>query len=176
MRILHTADWHVGKVLKGRSRIDEHDAVLADIVRVAQEEERALEAEAESLEQRLERRLDRIEGRLTRLDDHLRAAPSQTAKTQPAKTQPADTLPTETGSAAPGRDLGAPPSTGRPADRRAGGGAGVRAARAQVAPPAPRIGAGARHRRRGRDDPPRRAGRVFPGQRRLTAACATRCG
>ena len=39
MRILHTADWHVGKVLKGRSRLDEHDAVLADIVRTAQEED-----------------------------------------------------------------------------------------------------------------------------------------
>ncbi len=39
MRILHTADWHVGKVLKGRSRLDEHDAVLADIVRVAEAED-----------------------------------------------------------------------------------------------------------------------------------------
>ncbi|RYP81228.1 exonuclease SbcCD subunit D [Nocardioides guangzhouensis] len=39
MRILHTADWHVGKVLKGRSRLDEHDAVLADIVRVASDED-----------------------------------------------------------------------------------------------------------------------------------------
>lgn len=28
MRILHTSDWHVGKVLKGRSRVDEHIAVL----------------------------------------------------------------------------------------------------------------------------------------------------
>ncbi|WP_028645067.1 exonuclease SbcCD subunit D [Nocardioides sp. URHA0020] len=39
MRILHTADWHVGKVLKGRNRLDEHDAVLADIVRAAGEED-----------------------------------------------------------------------------------------------------------------------------------------
>ncbi len=35
MRILHTSDWHVGKVLKGRDRTDEHTAVLADIVGVA---------------------------------------------------------------------------------------------------------------------------------------------
>lgn len=39
MRILHTADWHVGKVLKGRSRLEEHDTVLADIVRAAEEED-----------------------------------------------------------------------------------------------------------------------------------------
>lgn len=39
MRILHTADWHVGKVLKGRQRLEEHDAVLRAIVRVAQEED-----------------------------------------------------------------------------------------------------------------------------------------
>ena len=24
MKILHTSDWHVGKVLKGQSRADEH--------------------------------------------------------------------------------------------------------------------------------------------------------
>ena len=29
MRILHTSDWHVGKVLKGRPRLDEHIRVLA---------------------------------------------------------------------------------------------------------------------------------------------------
>ena len=29
MKILHTSDWHVGKVLKGRDRHDEHVAVLA---------------------------------------------------------------------------------------------------------------------------------------------------
>ncbi|MCB0994886.1 MAG: exonuclease SbcCD subunit D [Acidimicrobiales bacterium] len=32
MRLLHTADWHVGKALRGRSRIEEHRAVLAEIV------------------------------------------------------------------------------------------------------------------------------------------------
>ncbi|MGI9008228.1 MAG: exonuclease SbcCD subunit D [Streptosporangiaceae bacterium] len=37
MRILHTSDWHVGKVLKGRDRHDEHVAVLGSIVRAARE-------------------------------------------------------------------------------------------------------------------------------------------
>ncbi len=37
MRILHTSDWHVGKVLKGRDRHDEHAAVLASIVRGARD-------------------------------------------------------------------------------------------------------------------------------------------
>ncbi|GII92765.1 exonuclease SbcCD subunit D [Sinosporangium siamense] len=32
MKILHTADWHVGKVLKGRPRMDEHRAVLGELV------------------------------------------------------------------------------------------------------------------------------------------------
>lgn len=35
MRILHTSDWHVGKVLKGVSRIEEHRRVLAEIVEIA---------------------------------------------------------------------------------------------------------------------------------------------
>lgn len=39
MRILHTADWHVGKVLKGRPRLDEHDAVLRNLVRIAHDED-----------------------------------------------------------------------------------------------------------------------------------------
>jgi DNA repair protein SbcD/Mre11 len=39
MRILHTADWHVGKVLKGRSRVDEHTAVLGEIVDIARAED-----------------------------------------------------------------------------------------------------------------------------------------
>jgi len=39
MRILHTSDWHVGKVLKGRDRYDEHVAVLASIVRTARDED-----------------------------------------------------------------------------------------------------------------------------------------
>ena len=38
MRILHTSDWHVGKVLKGRSRHDEHIKVLAQVVEVARTE------------------------------------------------------------------------------------------------------------------------------------------
>ncbi|MFF0864379.1 exonuclease SbcCD subunit D [Nonomuraea sp. NPDC003560] len=35
MKFLHTADWHVGKVLKGRSRMDEHRAVLRELVAAA---------------------------------------------------------------------------------------------------------------------------------------------
>ena len=35
MRLLHTADWHVGKRLKGESRLAEHEAVLAEIVALA---------------------------------------------------------------------------------------------------------------------------------------------
>ncbi len=38
MRILHTSDWHVGKVLKGQSRLDEHIKVLHDVVRIAGEQ------------------------------------------------------------------------------------------------------------------------------------------
>ncbi|GAA3813509.1 exonuclease SbcCD subunit D [Sphaerisporangium flaviroseum] len=39
MKILHTADWHVGKVLKGRPRIDEHHKVLRELVQLAQAED-----------------------------------------------------------------------------------------------------------------------------------------
>ncbi len=39
MRILHTSDWHVGKVLKGRDRHDEHVAVLRSIAQVAKDED-----------------------------------------------------------------------------------------------------------------------------------------
>src|SRR5215469_7256484 len=39
MKILHTSDWHVGKVLKGRDRYDEHAAVLGNIVRIARAED-----------------------------------------------------------------------------------------------------------------------------------------
>ena len=39
MKILHTSDWHVGKVLKGRDRHDEHVAVLRNIVQVARDED-----------------------------------------------------------------------------------------------------------------------------------------
>ena len=35
MKFLHTSDWHVGKQLKGRDRIDEQKAVLREIVEVA---------------------------------------------------------------------------------------------------------------------------------------------
>jgi DNA repair protein SbcD/Mre11 len=35
MRILHTSDWHVGRTVRGRSRADEHRAVLAEIAGVA---------------------------------------------------------------------------------------------------------------------------------------------
>lgn len=38
MKILHTSDWHVGKVLKGRSRADEHVRVLGELVDVAKAE------------------------------------------------------------------------------------------------------------------------------------------
>jgi len=36
VRFLHTGDWHVGKALRGRSRADEHRAVLAEIAAVAE--------------------------------------------------------------------------------------------------------------------------------------------
>jgi exonuclease SbcD len=39
VKILHTTDWHVGKVLKGASRTDEHIAVLADVVAIARAEQ-----------------------------------------------------------------------------------------------------------------------------------------
>ena len=35
MKILHTSDWHVGRTIRGRSRSDEHEAVLAEIARIA---------------------------------------------------------------------------------------------------------------------------------------------
>ena len=38
MKILHTSDWHVGKVLKGRDRHDEQVAVLRSIVATARDE------------------------------------------------------------------------------------------------------------------------------------------
>ncbi len=38
MKLLHTADWHVGKTIKGLSRIDEHTRVLGDIVLIADTE------------------------------------------------------------------------------------------------------------------------------------------
>jgi DNA repair protein SbcD/Mre11 len=39
VKILHTSDWHVGKVLKGRDRAEEHEAVLRSIVRAARDED-----------------------------------------------------------------------------------------------------------------------------------------
>jgi exonuclease SbcD len=39
MKFLHTADWHVGKTLKGRDRLDEQRAVLGEIVRIAEEQQ-----------------------------------------------------------------------------------------------------------------------------------------
>jgi DNA repair protein SbcD/Mre11 len=39
MRFLHTSDWHVGKTLKGRSRLDEQREVLGEIVRIARAEQ-----------------------------------------------------------------------------------------------------------------------------------------
>jgi exonuclease SbcD len=39
MKLLHTSDWHVGKVLKGRDRHDEHEAVLRSIISIARAED-----------------------------------------------------------------------------------------------------------------------------------------
>ncbi len=39
MKILHTSDWHVGKVLKGRSRFEEHRDVLGEVVEIAAREQ-----------------------------------------------------------------------------------------------------------------------------------------
>jgi exonuclease SbcD len=39
MRILHTSDWHVGKVLKGRTRHEEHIRVLGQVVEIARTEQ-----------------------------------------------------------------------------------------------------------------------------------------
>ena len=38
MRFLHTGDWHIGKMLKGRNRLDEQTAVLTEIVDIARRE------------------------------------------------------------------------------------------------------------------------------------------
>ncbi|MGC5050868.1 exonuclease SbcCD subunit D [Micromonospora sp. DT48] len=39
MKILHTSDWHVGKVLKGQSRAEEHKQVLAEVIDIARREQ-----------------------------------------------------------------------------------------------------------------------------------------
>ena len=38
MRLLHTADWHVGVTIRGRSRLEEHREVLNEIVQIADDE------------------------------------------------------------------------------------------------------------------------------------------
>lgn len=39
MKVLHTSDWHVGKTLRGRDRSAEHEAVLREVVEVADREQ-----------------------------------------------------------------------------------------------------------------------------------------
>lgn len=39
MRFLHTADWHVGRTIRHRSRLDEHRAVLGEIIDIATQED-----------------------------------------------------------------------------------------------------------------------------------------
>jgi DNA repair protein SbcD/Mre11 len=38
VKILHTADWHVGRTIQGRSRAEEHQAVLSELTDIAQRE------------------------------------------------------------------------------------------------------------------------------------------
>ncbi len=38
MKVLHTSDWHVGRTIRGRSRADEHAAVLAEVAGIARRE------------------------------------------------------------------------------------------------------------------------------------------
>ncbi len=38
MRLIHTSDWHVGRTIRGRPRLDEHRAVLAEVRDVADRE------------------------------------------------------------------------------------------------------------------------------------------
>ena len=38
MRVVHTSDWHVGKLLRGASRIEEHRAVLGEIAEITERE------------------------------------------------------------------------------------------------------------------------------------------
>ena len=39
MKILHTSDWHLGKTLEGRSRLEEQQRFLADFVQIVKEKE-----------------------------------------------------------------------------------------------------------------------------------------
>ena len=38
MKFLHTSDWHVGRTIRNRSRIEEHQAVFAEIIDIAKHE------------------------------------------------------------------------------------------------------------------------------------------
>lgn len=38
VKLLHTSDWHAGKAIRGRSRVDEHRAVLAEVAEIADRE------------------------------------------------------------------------------------------------------------------------------------------
>lgn len=38
MRLLHTADWHLGRTLEGRSRLEEQQAILDEIIQMIEEE------------------------------------------------------------------------------------------------------------------------------------------
>ena len=37
MKLLHTSDWHIGKTLRGRSRLDEQEQVLRELVQMARD-------------------------------------------------------------------------------------------------------------------------------------------
>src|SRR5262245_9065032 len=39
MKFLHTSDWHVGRTIRNRSRMDEHRAVFAEIIDIAKQEQ-----------------------------------------------------------------------------------------------------------------------------------------
>ena len=39
MRLLHTADWHVGRTIRGRSRVPEFERVLAEVIDIARQEQ-----------------------------------------------------------------------------------------------------------------------------------------
>lgn len=39
MRFLHTADWHIGRTMRGRSRASEFEAVLAEVVEIARDQQ-----------------------------------------------------------------------------------------------------------------------------------------
>ena len=39
MRFLHTADWHLGRQIRGRSRVSEFEAVLTEIKDIAVSED-----------------------------------------------------------------------------------------------------------------------------------------